>query len=151
MRLEFVRMSTQIDSEAILEKAGRAEGASGQPAAASPSADPGDSSASSPETPASTPSPVVPIQGNVKRILNVKVPVIVRLAHRSMRVKEVMQFATGSIIEFDRPADAELDLMINNQIVGYGHAVKVGENFGLRVLHILSMHEKIQALGGAAE
>ena len=72
---------------------------------------------------------------------------IVRLAHRKMRVKAIMQFATGSIIEFDKPADGELDLMINNEVVGRGQAVKVGENFGLRVLRVLSLEEKIELLG----
>jgi flagellar motor switch protein FliN/FliY len=88
---------------------------------------------------------------DVRRILKVGVPVIVRLARRPMPVREVMQFATGSIIEFDRPADGELDLMINNAVIGRGQAVKVGENFGLRVLHILSLREKIEALGGDAD
>ncbi|MBN1346154.1 MAG: FliM/FliN family flagellar motor switch protein [Phycisphaerae bacterium] len=86
-------------------------------------------------------------RSDVQRILRIEVPVIVRLAHRAMRVREVMQLASGSIIEFDKAADAELDLMINNEIVGYGQAVKVGENFGLRVLRILSLQEKIAALG----
>jgi flagellar motor switch protein FliN/FliY len=87
-------------------------------------------------------------EDDLTRILNIEVPVIVRLAHRTMRVREIMQFASGSIIEFDKLADAELDLMINNEVIGYGQAVKVGENFGLRVLHVLSLREKIEAMAG---
>jgi len=95
--------------------------------------------------PAAEPGPGRP---DLSRILRMRVPVIVRLAHRSMRIKDIMKFASGSIIEFDRPADSQLDLMINNEIIGHGQGVKVGENFGLRVLHIMSLEEKIMALRG---
>lgn len=101
-----------------------------------------------PKSPPPAPKHVVITREDVRRILSLDVPVIVRLAHRKMPVKEVMKFATGSIIEFDKAADAELDLMINNEIIGHGQAVKVGENFGLRVIRILSMKDKIAALGG---
>ncbi len=100
-----------------------------------------------PKSPPSAPKNVVITRDDVRRILSLEVPVIVRLAHRNMPVKEVMKFATGSIIEFDKAADAELDLMINNEVIGQGQAVKVGENFGLRVIRILSMKDKIAALG----
>lgn len=41
--------------------------------------------------------------------------------------------ATGSIVRLDKPVEEPLDLMINNHVVGTGTAVRVGENFGLRV------------------
>jgi flagellar motor switch protein FliN len=85
---------------------------------------------------------------HLQRVLAIEVPVIVRLAERSMPVKSIMQLATGSIIEFEKAADDELDLMINNKCIGHGQAVKVGENFGLRVSRIESVKEKIDALAG---
>jgi flagellar motor switch/type III secretory pathway protein FliN len=86
------------------------------------------------------------VDEDLQRILNLEVSVIVRLANRPMRVGEIMKLATGAIIEFDKPADADLDLMVGNEVIGFGQPVKVGENFGLRVLHILSVREKIEAL-----
>jgi len=85
---------------------------------------------------------------NLRHVLQLEVPVIVRLAERKMPVKAILQLATGSIIEFDKPADDELDLMINNKCIGHGQAVKAGENFGLRVTTICSVRDKIEALGG---
>ncbi len=85
---------------------------------------------------------------NLRRVLQIEVPVIVRLAERKMPVKSIMQLATGSIIEFEKPADDELDLLINNKCVGHGRAVKVGENFGLRITAITDAHGKIAALTG---
>ena len=92
------------------------------------------------------PPPPAPC-GDPDRILRLSVPVIVRLAERTMPMSEILGITTGSIIEFEKPADSELDLMINNKCIGIGQAVKVGENFGLRVTAIGTVRERIQAMG----
>ena len=84
---------------------------------------------------------------NIDRILNLQVPVIVQLAERTMALATIVNLNTGAILEFDKPSDSELDLMINNKCIGRGHAVKVGENFGLRINDIGSVRERIEALG----
>lgn len=147
-------MSSQVEIDAILAEAQASlTEATGEGTAHSSDAGEGPAGggevavASPPAAPTPPPTPMPPVEVDLTRILEIEVPVIVRLAHRPMRVKEIMQFATGSIIEFDKAADAELDLMINNDVIGNGQAVKVGENFGLRVLHVLSLQEKIEALG----
>jgi len=84
--------------------------------------------------------------GPLRRILTIEVPVIVRLAKRKMGLAEVLNLSVGSIVEFDKPFDAELDLMVNNETIGTGQAVKAGEKFGLRILNIRSIREKINAL-----
>lgn len=81
------------------------------------------------------------------RILTLQVPVIVRLAERQMKLSEILNLTTGAIIEFEKSADSELELMINDQCIGQGQAVKVGENFGLRVTYIGTVHERIRAMG----
>jgi len=82
----------------------------------------------------------------LRRILAIQVPVIVRLAKRNMGLSEVLRLSVGSIVEFDKPFDAELDLMVNNEIIGAGQAVKAGEKFGLRIFNIGTIREKINAL-----
>ena len=62
-----------------------------------------------------------------------------------------MALAPGAIIELPKGADDELELMAGAKRIGCGHAVKVGENFGLRVTHIGDVEARIQALGRAAE
>jgi flagellar motor switch protein FliN/FliY len=86
---------------------------------------------------------------DVNRILNIEVPIIVQLSERTMPLSDILDLTPGSIIEFTKPSDGELELKVNNKIIGSGQAVKVGENFGLRVARIGSLRERIQALGGA--
>ena len=84
----------------------------------------------------------------LKRILGLSLPVSVRLAEQEMPVRRVLEINVGVIIEFDRSFDAELELMIGHCQIGTGMAVKVGENFGLRVNHIGKLQETIEALVG---
>ena len=82
----------------------------------------------------------------VRRILKVRVPVIIRLAARSMPISKIRQLSTGAIIEFDKSVDDDLSLYIRNRGIGAGHAVKVGEHFGLRITDIGSRRERILSL-----
>jgi flagellar motor switch protein FliN len=86
---------------------------------------------------------------DVRRLLAIEVPVIVQLGVRRMTVGEVMRFAVGAIIEFSKSAEEELELLVNNKPVGKGHAVKVGENFGIKLTGIGSVKETILKLGAA--
>ena len=81
-----------------------------------------------------------------RRILRLEVPVIVALAERTMPLSKILSLSPGSIVEFDKPSDEMLDLMINNRCVGRGQAVKVGENFGLRVTIVGTVKNRIEAL-----
>ena len=82
------------------------------------------------------------------RVLSLEVPVIVQLAERTMPLRDIIELSTGAIIEFEKSFDSELDLMINNQCVGHGQAVKVDENFGLRVDRLGTLRERIEAIAG---
>jgi flagellar motor switch protein FliN/FliY len=74
--------------------------------------------------------------GKPNTILELEVPLIVKIASRNMAFREVVDLKHGSIIEFPRSADEQLEILVNNKTVGTGTAVKVGENFGVRVSQI---------------
>lgn len=82
----------------------------------------------------------------VQRVLQIKVPIIVRLAQKKMPVSQVVDFAPGKIIDFECDAESELDLMTNNRCIGRGTPVKVGENFGLRVTSITGAQGVLRAI-----
>ncbi|MFQ5590816.1 MAG: FliM/FliN family flagellar motor C-terminal domain-containing protein [Phycisphaerae bacterium] len=87
---------------------------------------------------------------NLRRILGLALPVTVTLAERNLAVEIILSIRVGTIIEFDVPFDAELILCVSGQPIGRGYAVKVGENFGLRVTSIDSVEHRIEALGGGS-
>ncbi len=101
---------------------------------------------------ATTPQPIEDVtlsaeaERELQRILALDVPVIVRLASRTMCLSEVLRLTTGAILEFDKSSDADLELLVSRQLIGGGQAVKIGENFGLRISAIVPMRQKIEAL-----
>jgi flagellar motor switch protein FliN len=97
---------------------------------------------------ADTPAAESPEQ-DIHRLLAIEVPVIVQLGIRRMTVGEVMRFSVGAIIEFSKSAEEELELLANNRPIGKGHAVKVGENFGIKLTRISPVKETIRKLGAA--
>ena len=105
-----------------------------------------------PAVPPAAPAPQAPpdrVTPELERILHLEVPVIVKLAERKMTLENTLKIVNGSIIEFNKPVgDSHLDLMVSNKCIGQGEAVKVGENFGLRITEIGSIEDKIKAMGG---
>jgi flagellar motor switch protein FliN/FliY len=87
----------------------------------------------------------------IESILTLEVPVIVQIAERMMPVEEVMSMAPGAIIEVTKPANSDLEILVNNKVIGTGTAVKVGENFGVRVSYIGDLTHRLSAMSGGAE
>jgi flagellar motor switch protein FliN/FliY len=83
----------------------------------------------------------------LRRILRLQVPVIVKLAERKLSMSEVLRLGVGAIIEFSKASDEPLELLINNKAIGLGEAVKVGENFGLRITQVGDVKAVIRSLG----
>jgi flagellar motor switch protein FliN/FliY len=83
----------------------------------------------------------------IQRILQLSVPIIVKLAERKLNMSEVMRLGTGAIIEFFKSSDEPLELLVNNKVIGVGEAVKVGENFGLRLTQIGDVKQVIASMG----
>jgi flagellar motor switch protein FliN/FliY len=86
-------------------------------------------------------------QEELRRILRLEVPVIVRLAERKLTMAEIMRLGPGAIVEFFKSNDEPLELLVNNKVIGVGEAVKVGENFGLRVTQIGDVAHVVRAMG----
>lgn len=83
----------------------------------------------------------------LRRILHLSVPVIVKLAERKLSLSEVLRLGTGAIIEFSKSSEEPLELLINNKVIGVGETVKVGENFGLRITQIGDVKQVIRSMG----
>ena len=85
---------------------------------------------------------------DLNAILALEVPLIVEIASRRLPLAEVVNLSHGAIIEFPKQAESELRILVNNKPVGAGIAVKVGENFGVRIKGVGKLTERIEALAG---
>ncbi len=90
------------------------------------------------------------MKSDIRSILKLEVPLIVRIAERTMHVDEVVQWVPGMIIEMGKSADEELELLVNNVPIGVGSAVKITENFGIRISYVGDLRARIGAMSGRA-
>ncbi|MEQ9455571.1 MAG: FliM/FliN family flagellar motor switch protein [Phycisphaeraceae bacterium] len=84
---------------------------------------------------------------DVKTLLRLKVPFIVEIGRKRFPLDDILSLGPGAILELDKSADGSLALLVNNKKVGDGEAVKVGENFGVRIEKLATAAERIEALG----
>ena len=87
---------------------------------------------------------------DISTILRLSVPLIVQVGQRRMAVDDVLALGPGAILELEKTSEDDLDLLVNNVPMGRGVAVKVGENFGIKITSIGSPHQRVAALGGQA-
>jgi len=88
---------------------------------------------------------------DLSAILSLEVPILIEIGARNLPVEAVLNLAPGSIIELPKGIDEELEIKVNNKPIGLGRAVKVGENFGVRVTFVGDVKARIEALTGAHE
>lgn len=83
---------------------------------------------------------------DILRILGIEIPLMVQLAEKPMAMREVLNLAPGSVIEFETPCESLLPLHANGQTIALGRAVKVNEHFGLQVAEVARPDQRVQAL-----
>lgn len=73
------------------------------------------------------------LPGFSRSLLKISVPVSVVLAAKKESLCDVVELASGSIIQFEKGCEELLHLYVGDQPVAEGEAVKVGDKFGFRV------------------
>ncbi len=75
-------------------------------------------------------------------LLDVPLNVTVELGRTKMPISDVLNLASGAVIELEKMAGEPLDLLLNGRLVARGEAVVVGERFGIRITTIVSPRER---------
>jgi flagellar motor switch protein FliN/FliY len=73
---------------------------------------------------------------NLKLVMDVELNVSLRFGQRQMPLREVLELASGSVIELDRQVDEPVELLLDGKVIARGEAVIVDGNYGLRVTEI---------------
>lgn len=115
------------------------------PAAAAPVA------ASMPGAPRAAAAPIpmaAPVdQGNLDLLLDIELPLMVRMGQTEMQLGELLKLTPGSILELNRAADAPVELLVNGKQIAKGEVVVVDGNFAFRITEIESAAARIRSLG----
>lgn len=85
-------------------------------------------------------------QRNLDMLLDVPLQVTVELGRTRQNVSEILELASGSIIELDKLAGEPVDVLVNNKLIAKGEVVVIEENFGVRVTDIVSKADRLKNL-----
>jgi flagellar motor switch protein FliN len=66
-------------------------------------------------------------------LMDVDLPLVVRLGEAELRLEELLALRPGSVIELNKMVDEPAELIVNNKVLAYGEIVVVHEKFGIRI------------------
>ena len=73
---------------------------------------------------------------NLEIILDVPVKVTVELGSCQMPMREVLQLASGSVVQLDKIAEAPVDLYVNQKRIAHGEVVVVEDRLGIKITKV---------------
>jgi flagellar motor switch protein FliN/FliY len=85
---------------------------------------------------------------NISLILDVKLPVRVRIGKKKMLLKDVLNMDIGSVIELNQLANDPLEILVDNNVIAEGEVVIVDGNFGVQITSIGTRKERLNQLKG---
>ncbi len=74
---------------------------------------------------------------NIDLLLDVPLEVSVELGRTSRTIKEILDFAPGTVVELNRLAGEPIDVLVNGKYVAKGEVVVIGESFGIRITEVI--------------
>lgn len=83
---------------------------------------------------------------NISLIMDVKLPVRVRIGKKRMLLKDVLNMDIGSVIELNQLANDPLEILVDNHVIAEGEVVIVDGNFGVQITTIGSKRERLNQL-----
>ncbi len=76
-------------------------------------------------------------QENINLLLDVPLEVTVELGRTSKSIREILDFAPGTVVELNRLAGEPIDVLVNGKYVAKGEVVVIAEAFGIRITDVV--------------
>jgi flagellar motor switch protein FliN len=80
---------------------------------------------------------------NMSLLMDVPLQVTVELGRTTKRIREILEFGQGSILELDKLAGEPVDILVNGKAVAKGEVVVIDESFGVRITDILHPSKRL--------
>lgn len=74
---------------------------------------------------------------NIDLIMDVPLEVTVELGRTTKSIKDILEFAPGTIVELNKIAGEAVDVLVNGKYVAKGEVVVIEESFGVRITEII--------------
>lgn len=87
-----------------------------------------------------------PTPKNLDLLLDIDIPISVRMGSAKLFLKDILGLGPGNIVELEQNADDPIELAINDKVIARGEVVIVDGYFGFRIKEIVSKAERIKKL-----
>lgn len=84
---------------------------------------------------------------NINLLMDVELPVTIRIGSTEMKLIDIMRLGLGSIIELEKLVDDPVEVLVNNTLVARGEVVVYDSNFAIRITQVESRESRIRSLG----
>lgn len=74
---------------------------------------------------------------NLKLLMGVPLQISVEIGSTTKKIKDILDFAQGTIIELERQAGAPVDVIVNGNLIARGDVVVIDDNFAVRITEIV--------------
>ncbi len=87
-----------------------------------------------------------PNGSNMDLLLGVNLDVSVEIGKAKRKIKDIVEFGQGTVIELNKQAGAPVDIMVNGRLLAHGDVVVIDDNFGVRITEIVGTKELMDSL-----
>ena len=74
---------------------------------------------------------------NLQLLMGVPLEISVEIGTAKRKVKDILEFTQGTIIELERQAGAPVDIIVNGNLIAKGDIVVIDDNFAVRITEIM--------------
>ncbi|MDE6580381.1 MAG: flagellar motor switch phosphatase FliY, partial [Ruminiclostridium sp.] len=74
---------------------------------------------------------------NLNLLMDVPLQISVEIGSARRKVKDILEFSQGTIIELERQAGAPVDIVVNGNLIAKGDVVVIDDNFAVRITEII--------------
>ncbi len=75
---------------------------------------------------------------NLNLMMSVPLQVSVEIGRTTKKIKEILDFSSGTIVELNRQAGSQVDVYVNGKAIARGNVVVVDDNYGVRITEVMN-------------
>ncbi|CAL4318717.1 flagellar motor switch protein FliN [Buchnera aphidicola] len=75
---------------------------------------------------------------DIQHIIDVSVNLSVQLGQAKIKIKDLLNISTGSVLVLDKLIGESLDIFVNESLIAKGEIVVVEDKYGIRIISILN-------------
>ncbi|WP_302777733.1 flagellar motor switch protein FliN [Anaerotruncus colihominis] len=83
---------------------------------------------------------------NMDLLMGVSLDVSVEIGQTKRKIKDIIDFGQGTVIELNKQAGAPVDIVVNGRLLARGDVVVIDDNFGVRITEIVGTKELMESL-----